>query len=104
MSEDADLGHGANEALPQAKPMRDSGVHFAMSASPSAPQTEHSVRIKMLPGSGVWKKGPMQTFGPKIVTIKAGQSVIVENTDVGMAHWRERRIRFTHARSGRHVQ
>ena len=86
MSEDAHLGHGANESLPPAKPMGDSGMHYAVSASPSAPQTEHSVRIKMLPGSGVWKKGPMQTFGPKIVTIKAGQSVIFENTDVGMAH------------------
>src|SRR6516165_10606740 len=80
MSEDAHLGHGANESLPPAKPIGDSGMRYAMSASPSAPQTEHTVRIKMLPGSGFWKKGPMQTFGPKIVTIKAGQSLIFENT------------------------
>jgi plastocyanin len=40
----------------------------------------------MLPGSGIWKKGPMQTFGPKTVTIKAGQSVTFKNADVGMSH------------------
>ena len=28
----------------------------------------------------------MQTFGPKTVTIKAGESVVFQNADVGMAH------------------
>jgi plastocyanin len=40
----------------------------------------------MLPGSGVWKKGPMQMFGPKSVTIKAGESVIFQNADAAMVH------------------
>ena len=84
MSEDAHLGHGATEAPQPATPTADSGVHFASSAP--APQAAHSVTIKMLPGSGIWKKGPMQTFGPKTVTIKTGQSVIFQNADVGMAH------------------
>ena len=45
-----------------------------------------SVTVKMPPGSGIWKKGPMQTFGPKTLTIKACMSVVFKNTDIGMAH------------------
>ena len=83
MSEDAHLGHGSD---PVAKPTGDSEAHFAMAPAPPEPKAPTSVTIKMLPGSGIWKKGPMQTFGPKTVTIKAGQSVIFQNADVGMAH------------------
>jgi len=86
MSEDAHLGHGPHEMTPPAKPSGDSGVHFAMSAPAPEAQPANGVTIKMLPGSGIWKKGPMQTFGPKTVTIKAGQSVTFKNADVGMAH------------------
>src|SRR5215468_6558409 len=86
MSEDAHLGHGSHEMTPPAKTAGDSGVHFAMPAPAPEAQSANSVTIKMLPGSGIWKKGPMQTFGPKMVTIKAGQSVTFKNADVGMAH------------------
>jgi nitrite reductase (NO-forming) len=86
MSEDAHLGHSSHETLPPAKPAADSGVHFAMSGPGPEPKATNGMTIKMLPGSGIWKKGPMQTFGPKTVTIKAGQSVIFKNADVGMAH------------------
>jgi nitrite reductase (NO-forming) len=84
MSEDAHLGGGAHDAVPATKP--ESGVHFAMASPPPASKSSKSVTIKMLPGSGIWKKGPMQTFGPKTVTIKAGESVVFQNADVGMAH------------------
>jgi nitrite reductase (NO-forming) len=86
MSEDAHLGHGSHEMAAPMKTPFESGVHFAMSGPESEAKSTNSVTIKMLPGSGVWKKGPMQTFGPKTVTIKAGMSVIFKNTDVGMAH------------------
>lgn len=86
MSEDAHLGHSSNEAVPTAKSAADSAVHFTMSVPAPEPRAANAVTIKMLPGSGIWKKGPMQTFGPKTVTIKAGQSVIFRNADVGMAH------------------
>ena len=86
MSEDAHLGHGSQEMTPPAKASGESGVHFAVSAhTPEAP-TVSGATIKMLPGSGIWKKGPMQTFGPKTVTIRAGQSVTFKNADIGMAH------------------
>src|SRR5215469_8453441 len=83
MSEDAHLGHGSPEMAPPAKA---SGAHFAASAHPPEEPSAGGATIKMLPGSGIWKKGPMQTFGPKLVTIKAGQSVTFKNADVGMAH------------------
>ena len=86
MSEDAHLGHGSHEMTPPAKTAGDSGVHFAMPVPAPEAQSANSVTIKMLPGSGIWKKGPMQTFGPKTVTIKAGMSVVFKNTDIGMAH------------------
>jgi nitrite reductase (NO-forming) len=86
MSEDAHLGHGSQEALPATKSAEDYGAHLAMASPPQEPKSSNSVTIKMLPGSGIWKKGPMQTFGPKTVTIKAGMSVVFKNTDVGMAH------------------
>jgi plastocyanin len=87
MSEDAHLGNGSHEMTPSVKSESDSGVHFAMTAPAAAPvKSAKSVTIKMLPGSGVWKKGPMQTFGPKVVTIKAGESVIFQNADVAMVH------------------
>ncbi len=88
MSEDAHLGGGSHDAMPMtaAKNTDDPRVLFAQAVAPAEPQSKNSVTIKMLPGSGVWKKGPMQTFGPKTVTIKAGQSVVFKNTDVGMAH------------------
>ena len=86
MSEDAHLGNGSHEMTPPAKTAGDSGVHFAMAAPAAEPKPTGSVTIKMLPGSGIWKKGPMQTFGPKTVTIKAGMSVVFQNADVGMPH------------------
>ena len=86
MTEDAHLGGGSHEALPAAVPVRDSGVHFAMASPPPVAKPSKSVTIKMLPGSGIWKKGPMHTFGPKTVTIKAGESVVFQNVDLGMAH------------------
>src|SRR5438477_1150915 len=86
MSEDAHLGNGSHEMAPTAKAEDDSGVHVAMAATGPQPKPAKSVTIKMLPGSGIWKKGPMQTFGPKTVTIKAGMSVVFQNADVGMAH------------------
>src|SRR5215472_13627846 len=86
MSEDAHLGNGSHEITPPAKTAGDSGVHFAMTAPALETQPANGVTIKMLPGSGIWKKGSMQTFGPKTVTIKAGQSVTFKNADVGMAH------------------
>jgi nitrite reductase (NO-forming) len=86
MSEDAHLGNGSHEMVPPVKTAGDSGVHFAMTAPAPQPKSEKSVTIKMLPGSGIWKKGPMQTFGPKTVTIKAGTAVVFQNADVGMAH------------------
>src|SRR5215472_17421852 len=63
MSEDAHLGNGSHEMTPPAKTAGDSGVHFAMPAPAPEAQSANSVTIKMLPGSGIWKKGPMQTFG-----------------------------------------
>jgi len=86
MSEDAHLGHGSHEITPPAKATGDSEVHSAMSAPAPVVQPTNGVTIKMLPGSGIWRKGPMQTFGPKTVTIKAGQSVTFKNADVGMPH------------------
>lgn len=86
MSEDAHLGHGSHEMVVPAKAPFDSGVRFASSTSEPEAKSTNSVTIKMLPGSGVWKKGPMETFGPKTVTIKAGMSVVFKNADVGMAH------------------
>lgn len=87
MSEDAHLGNGSHEMAPSVKIESDSGVHFAMAGPAVAPvKSAKSVTIKMLPGSGVWKKGPMQTFGPKSVTIKAGESVIFQNADAAMVH------------------
>ena len=86
MSEDAHLGYGTPEMAPPAKPSADSVVHFAMSAPTPMVRPANGVTIKMLPGSGIWKKGPMQTFGPKVVTIKVGQTVTFQNADVGMAH------------------
>jgi copper-containing nitrite reductase len=86
MSEDAHLGHGSHEMTVPAKAPFDSGVRFASSTSEPETKSTNSVMIKMLPGSGVWKKGPMETFGPKTVTIKAGMSVVFKNADVGMAH------------------
>src|SRR5215831_12714445 len=85
MSEDAHLGDGSH-ATPPAKTTGDSGVHFAMAAPAPQMQPTNGVTIKMLPGSGIWKKGPIQTFGPKTVTIKAGQSVTFKNVDIGMSH------------------
>jgi len=86
MSEDAHLGHGSQEMMPPAKASGESGAHFAASAPTPEAHPVSGVTIKMLPGSGIWKKGPMQTFGPKTVTIKAGESVTFQNADIGMAH------------------
>jgi len=88
MSEDAHLGGSSHDAMPvtPAKNTDDPRALFAKSTASVEPQSKNSVTIKMLPGSGIWKKGPMQTFGPKTVTIKAGQSVVFKNTDVGMTH------------------
>jgi len=92
MSEDAHLGHVSHDAMPMTNNHTpspntfDPRVLFAQPTPAVDPQTANGVTIKMLPGSGVWKKGPMQTFGPKAVTIKAGQSVTFKNTDVGTAH------------------
>lgn len=86
MGEDAHLGNGSHEMPLPAKASGESGVHFAMSAPPPETQPFKGVTIKMLPGSGIWKKGPMETFGPRTVTIKAGQTVTFKNADIGMAH------------------
>jgi nitrite reductase (NO-forming) len=88
MSEDAHLGDGSPHATVMAstKNTDDPRALFAQSTASAEPQSKNSVTIKMLPGSGIWKKGPMQTFGPKTVTIKAGMSVVFKNTDVSMAH------------------
>jgi copper-containing nitrite reductase len=97
MSEDAHLGHGGHNAMsapaapnsanftPSA-PTNDPRTLFAQASPSPVTRTAGGATIKMLPGSGIWKKGPMQTFGPKTVTIKAGMSVVFKNTDVGMAH------------------
>lgn len=86
MSEDAHLGNGSHEMMPSARSTGDSGVYLAMAAQASEPKSANSVTIKMLPGSGIWKEGPMQTFEPKIVAIKARMSVVFKNTDVSMPH------------------
>ncbi len=86
MSEDAHLGNGSHKIMPSARSTGDSGVHLAMAAQASEPKSANSVTIKMLPGSGIWKEGPMQTFGPNTVAIKAGMSVVFKNTDVSMPH------------------
>jgi nitrite reductase (NO-forming) len=95
MSEDAHLGHGSHDAMPAAASSNapspspntsDPRTLFAQPAPAVGAEAVNGVIIKMLPGSGVWKSGPMQTFGPKTVTIKAGQSVTFKNTDVGMSH------------------
>ncbi len=86
MSEDAHLGGGSHDALPAAKTrgrFRRTFCIWHLRRQWRNPQK--SVTIKMLPGSGIWKKGPMQTFGPKTVTIKSGESVVFQNADVGMA-------------------
>ena len=85
MSEDAHLGHDSHQAPSPTEAVGDAGVHFATSTPAPEEKSENSVTIKMLPGSGIWKKGRMQTFGPKTVTIKAGMSVVFKNADVGMA-------------------
>lgn len=85
MSEDAHLGGAPHDMTAEAKPAADSGLHFD-APNASQAQAANAVMIKMLPGSGVWRKGPMQTFGPKTVTIKAGTTVIFENADIGMVH------------------
>jgi len=99
MSEDAHLGHAEHDAtMPAAatpasspnftpsKPTNDPRTLFAEAGHSAAAPVAGGATIKMLAGSGIWKKGPMQTFGPKTVTIKAGQSVTFQNADVGMAH------------------
>src|SRR6516225_9319901 len=86
MSEDAHLGNGSPEVTPSVKTAVDSRVHLAMTTPTPMVRPANGVTIKMLPGSGIWKKGPMQTFGPKVVTIKVGQTVTFQNADVGMAH------------------
>jgi nitrite reductase (NO-forming) len=93
MSEDAHLGHSSHD-VPSVTPRNeapspstnDPRTLFATGAPAAESQTANGATIKMLPGSGIWKKGPMQTFGPKTVTIKAGQSVTFKNADVGMSH------------------
>ena len=85
MSEDAHLGGDSHDALPAAKPEADSGVHIAMASPPPVAKSTKSVTIKMLPGSRIWKKVPIETFGPTTVTIKSGESVVFQNADVGMA-------------------
>lgn len=84
MSEDAHLGNGSHGMTPAVKSEGGAGVQSVVTSTPAT--SARSVTIKMLRGSGIWKKGPMQTFGPKTVTIKAGESVVFENADVGMAH------------------
>lgn len=97
MSEDAHLGHGGHDAMPTpataksanftpSAPTSDPRTLFAQTGPSSAMQTAGGATIKMLPGSGIWKKGPMQTFGPTTVTIKAGQTVTFANADVAMVH------------------
>ncbi len=100
MSEDAHLGHGGHDAMPMpaltntpgpnsmpSPNSDDSRTLFAQAVPLTEPKAGNvGATIKMLPGSGIWKKGPMQTFGPKTVTIKAGQTVTFMNADVGMAH------------------
>jgi copper-containing nitrite reductase len=94
MSEDAHLGHGGHDAMPMpahnntpSANSDDPRTLFAQATPAAEPKAANGgATIKMLPGSGIWKKGPMQTFGPKTVTIKAGQSVTFVNADVGMAH------------------
>ena len=100
MSEDAHLGHGEHDAKPmppgaasaksanftRSATTGDPRTLFAQAGPSAVPQLAGGVTIKMLPGSGIWKKGQMQTFGPRMVTIKAGQSVTFKNDDVGMAH------------------
>lgn len=63
MSEDAHLGNGSHEMAPPAKTTGDSGVHVAMTAPAAQPKSAKSVTIKMLPGSGIWKKGPCKRSG-----------------------------------------
>lgn len=91
MSADAHLGHGG--AAPAAAPASLSpspSTSTANSSAPSAPaaaQPEGPVSvIRMLPGSGILKKGPMQTFDHKVLTVKAGTTVIWKNADVNMPH------------------
>src|SRR5215475_10389705 len=85
MSEDAHLGHGSHEMPPPAKASGEQGVLTVSTATPET-QPAKGATIKMLPGSGIWKKGAMQTFGPTTVTIEAGQTVTFKNADLQMAH------------------
>jgi plastocyanin len=93
MSEDAHLGHSSHEVVPTTSPnnmpstnTNDPRTLFAQTTPAVEFQNANGVTVKMLPGSGIWKKGPIETFGPKTVTIKAGQSVTFKNADVAMAH------------------
>lgn len=100
MSEDAHLGHAGHDAMPAltasampkspnftpSTPANDPRTLFAQAGSSPTRQSAGGATIKMLPGSGIWKKGKMQTFGPTTLTIKVGQSVTFTNADVGMPH------------------
>lgn len=81
MSADAHLGHGPSPS-PTAV-----AANPPVPSAPAAGQPEGPIAvIRMLPGSGTLKKGPMQTFDHKILTVKAGTTVIWKNADVNMPH------------------
>src|SRR5262249_51546728 len=87
MNEDAHLGHGGDPSAstlaasataksPNFTPSASSNdprTLFAQAGASPATRTAGGATIKMLPGSGIWKKGKMQTFLPTTVTIKLGQ-------------------------------
>lgn len=86
MSADAHLGHASADSSSPLKNSAGAGAHPALPAATVVSQPQKTAVIRMLPGSGVLKKGPMQTFGPKVLTIKAGTTVIFKNADAGMPH------------------
>ncbi len=96
MTADAHLGQGspreANQpsSLPGAiQANRSAGGDVApssaISGAPAKP-TEKPAIVNILPKSGIYRKGPIRDFGPKVLIVKAGTTVVWRNTDVGMPH------------------
>lgn len=87
MSADAHLGSMHMGHMP---PMSNDSSAEPVNSTPAPPvaasQPEKIATIRMMPGSGIFKKGPMKTFEPRTLTIKVGTTVVFKNTDVGMPH------------------
>lgn len=87
MSADAHLGHMGMGHLPPMSNDASAEPSSGATAQPvGASQQEKIATIRMMPDSGIFKKGPMKTFEPRTLTIKAGTTVVFKNTDIGMPH------------------